>query len=85
MVFKNFDLSFFHKFRIKMIKIETFNLNEDLNDYDGLNDLEMGLFEDTRLTVGSISTPSAPFGFEPIVSLSILALEASFAWELLKI
>ncbi len=62
-----------------MIKIETFNLNEDLND------LEVGLFEDTRLTIGSISTPSPPFSFETIVFLSILALEANFAWELLKI
>jgi hypothetical protein len=68
-----------------MIKIETFNLNEYLNDYDGLNDLEMGLFEDTTLTVNLISTPSAPFGSETIISLSILALEAGFARELLKI
>ncbi len=45
----------------------------------------MGLFEDTRLTINLISTPSAPFGSKTIVSLSILALEASFAWELLKI
>jgi hypothetical protein len=30
-----------------MIKIEILNVNEDLND------LEMGLFEDTRLTIGS--------------------------------
>lgn len=36
-----------------MIKIEILNVNEDLNDYDGLNDLEMSLFEDTRLTIGS--------------------------------
>jgi hypothetical protein len=63
-----------------MIKIETFNLNEDFNDYDGFYDLEMGLFEDTRLVIGSISTPSPPFDSETIVSL---ALEASFAWELL--
>jgi hypothetical protein len=64
-----------------MTEIETFNLNEGLKlnyDYDGLDDLEMGSFEDTRLTIGPISTPSAPFDFETIVTLSILDLETNF-------
>jgi hypothetical protein len=51
----------------------------------GLDDLEMGSFEDTRLTIGSISTPSAPFDFETIVTLNILDSKANFACEFLKI
>jgi hypothetical protein len=48
-----------------MVKIETFNLNENLllyNDYIGLDDLGMGSFEDTRSVVSLESTFSAPFG-----------------------
>jgi hypothetical protein len=51
MVFKNFDLRFFTSlaFRLKMVEIETFNLNEDLKlnyDYDGLDDFKMGSFKE---------------------------------------
>jgi hypothetical protein len=85
MVFKNFDLRFFHKFRKKITKIKTFNLNEDLilnYDYD---DLETSSFEDTWPVVGSISTPNASFSFDNITILSILDLETEAAWEPLKI
>jgi hypothetical protein len=60
-----------------MVKIETFNLNENLllyHDYNGLDDLGMGSFEDTRSVVNSDSTFSAPFGFENIITLCILDL-----------
>lgn len=60
-----------------MVKIETFNLNENLllyHDYNGLDDLGMGSFEDTRPIVSSNSTFSAPFGFENIIILCILDL-----------
>jgi len=39
-----------------MVKIETFNLNENLllyHEYNGLDDLGMGSFEDTRLVISS--------------------------------
>jgi hypothetical protein len=43
-----------------MIKMKTFNLNEDLQQlYDDVGNLEMGnLIEVLRLVVGSISMPS---------------------------
>jgi hypothetical protein len=60
-----------------MEKIETFNLNENLllyHEYNGLDDLGMGSFEDTRSIVNSNSTSSAPFSFENIITLFILDL-----------
>jgi hypothetical protein len=60
-----------------MVKIETLNLNENLllyHDYNGLDDLRMGSFEDTRSIINSNSTFNAPFGFENIIILCILDL-----------
>jgi hypothetical protein len=65
------------KFGVEIVKIETFNLNENLllyHNYNGLDDLGMGSFEDTRLVVSSNPTFSAPFGFEKIIILCILDL-----------
>jgi hypothetical protein len=65
-----------------MVEIETFNSNEDLAldyDYDDLYDLEMGSFEGTRPMVGLVLTPNAPFGFESIITPSILDLETKVA------
>ncbi len=71
-----------------MVEIETFNSKEDLlldYDYDDLYDLEPGSFEGTRRMVGFVSTPNAQFGFESIITLSILDLKTKVAWELFKI
>ncbi len=57
-----------------MVDIEIFNLNEDLLvdcDYDGLDDLEMGPFEDIKQMFGLVTTPSAPLNFENIATLNI--------------
>ncbi len=46
-----------------MVNIEAFNLNEDFMqyiDYDNVDDLAMGLRDDSRLVVGLISTCSTP-------------------------
>ncbi len=61
-----------------MGEIETFNLNEDpQQDYDDINDLEMGnLVEVLWLVIGSILMSSKPFTFESIVTLSNLDVEA---------
>jgi hypothetical protein len=70
-----------------MAKIETFNLNENLlidYDYDGLDDMEMGSFEDIRPVVGSISTVNAPSSSKNITILDILEIETKVARELLK-
>jgi hypothetical protein len=71
------------KFKTKMAKIETFNLNENLLiDYEGLDDMEMGSFEDIGPMVGSISTLNAPFGSKNITIMDILDLETMVAWEI---
>jgi hypothetical protein len=65
-----------------MVEIETFNSKKDLlldYDYDDLYDLEPGSFEGTRRMVGFVSTPNAQFGFESIITLSILDLKTKVA------
>jgi len=71
-----------------MVDIEIFNLNEDILvdcDYDGLDDLEMGSFEDIKPMLDLMTTLSAPSNFENIATLNILDMEAKVAKELLKI
>jgi hypothetical protein len=66
------------KFKTKMAKIETFNLNENLlidYDYDGLGDMEMGSFEDIGPMVGSISTLNAPSGSKKLQSWTFWTLK----------
>ncbi len=41
-------------------------------DYDVIDDLKMGLVEDSRPMVGSISTPCSPYTFESIATPSNL-------------
>jgi hypothetical protein len=89
MVFNSFNLVFLigSKFKTKMAKTETFNLNENLlidYDYDGLDDMEVGSFEDIKPMVGSISTLNAPSGSKNITILDILDIETKVAWKLLK-
>jgi hypothetical protein len=70
-----------------MAKIETFNLNENLlidYDYDGLDHMEVGSFEDIRAMVGSISTLNAPSSSKNITILDILDIETKVAWKLFK-
>jgi hypothetical protein len=70
-----------------MVSIETFNVDEDLMqdfDYDGVDDLAMGLTKDSRLLVNSISALNGPFAFESITTQSNLDLNIDVAWETLK-
>jgi len=70
-----------------MVNIETFNVDEDLMqdfDYDGVDDLAMGLTKDSKLLVNSISTLNGPFAFESITTQSNLDLNMDVAWETLK-
>ncbi len=49
-----------------MVEIEIFNINEDLLvdcDDDGLDDVEMGPFEDIKPILGLVTTLSAPSNF----------------------
>ncbi len=65
-----------------MVDIQIFNLNEDLLvdcDYDGLDDLEMGPFEDIKPMFGLVTTPSATSNFEYIATLNILNMKAKVA------
>jgi hypothetical protein len=57
-----------------MVEIETFNLNEDLlvdDDYNSLDDLKLGSFEDIKPVVGLVSTFNASFGSENIATPNI--------------
>lgn len=68
------------KFKTEMVEIEIFNLNEDLLidcDYDGLDDLEMGPFENIKPIFGLVTTPSSPSNFENIATLNILDMETT--------
>jgi hypothetical protein len=73
-----------------MAKIKTYNLNEDIHQYDdNVVNLEMGnLVKVSRSTVGLISTPlGSPI---PNVSKCVeapnnLDVEAKIAWEVLKV
>jgi len=52
-----------------MVEIETFNLNEDLlvdYDYNSLDDLKLGSFEDIKAVFGLVSTFNTPFGSETL-------------------
>jgi hypothetical protein len=61
-----------------MVKIETFNLNEDLQqDYDDANDLELSY--NFMLVVGKISMPNAST-FKCIVTPNNLD-ETKITWE----
>jgi hypothetical protein len=62
-----------------MVKIETFNLNEDLQqDYDDADDLELSY--NFMLMVGKISMPNWSFTFKCIVTLNNLD-ETKNTWE----
>jgi hypothetical protein len=70
-----------------MVNIEIFNVDEDLMqdfDYDGVDDLAMGLTKDAKLLVNSISTLNGPFAYESITTQSNLDLNVNVAWETLK-
>jgi hypothetical protein len=57
-----------------MVEIETFNLNEDLlvdYNYNSLDDLKLGSFEDIKSVVGLVLTFNAPFGSENIATPNI--------------
>jgi hypothetical protein len=73
-----------------MAKIKTFNLNEDVHQYDdNVVNLEMGnLAEVSRLTGGLISIPlgsSIPHASESVEAPRILDVEAEISWEVLKV
>jgi hypothetical protein len=56
-----------------MVNIETFNVDEDLMqdfDYDGVDDLAMGLTKDSSLLVNSISTLNGKFVSKSITTQS---------------
>jgi hypothetical protein len=70
-----------------MVNIETFNVDENLMqdfDYDGVDDLAMGLTKDSRLLDNSISTLNGSFASESITTQSNLDLNVDVALETLK-
>jgi hypothetical protein len=72
-----------------MVDIEELHMGMILNqnfDYEGGDDLALGLPNDLSLMVNSISTPTAPTPSKSFATPSNLDLDATNAtWELLKV
>ncbi len=71
-----------------MADIEVLHMGMDLNqnfDYEGGDDLVLGLPNDSSLLTSSISMPTAPTPSESFTTPSNLDLDAAnVTWELLK-
>jgi hypothetical protein len=71
-----------------MVDIEVLHMGMNLNqnlDYEGGDDLALGLPNDSSLVASSISMPTAPAPSESFATLSNLDVDATeVEWELLK-